>query len=70
VASRKKKGTPGLTAEVATRMTPTVGAPPSEVKGVQTAKAEPEELAKVKGRSADARFTGATPRKRRPRNKT
>lgn len=60
--SKKKKPTPRLTAEVAMKMTPTVGAPPSEVKGMQTAKAAPDELAKIKGRSAKARFTHSVPK--------
>jgi hypothetical protein len=57
--SKKKKPTPSLTAEVAMKMTPTVGAPPSEVKGIRRAKAAPDELAEIKGRSAKARFTGS-----------
>ncbi len=56
---RKKKPTPNLTAEVAMKMTPTVGAPPSEVKGMRTAKAAPDALAKLRGRSGKDRFTGS-----------
>ena len=56
---KKRKATPSLTAEVAMKMTPTIGAPPSEVKGMQSAKAAPDKLAEIKGRSGKARFTGS-----------
>ena len=64
---RKEKPTPRLTAEAAIKMTPTVGAAPSQVKGMQDAKAAPDELAQVKPRSAKVRFTGAVPKKSAPK---
>lgn len=60
---KKEKSTPRLTAEAAIKMTPTIGAPPSELKGMQVAKATPETSARVEPRSAKARFTGAVPKK-------
>jgi len=59
MARKRMKASPGLTAEVATRMTPTIGAPAAQVGKARAAKAEPGKLAKVKGRSAKARFTGS-----------
>ncbi|MBV8427884.1 MAG: hypothetical protein JO216_14805 [Hyphomicrobiales bacterium] len=68
--SKKDKPTPRLTAEVAMKMTPTIGAPPSEVRRMQDAKAAPEKSAKVKPRSAKARFTGALPKTSASKNST
>jgi hypothetical protein len=68
VPSKKREARFPIDDRSGMKMTPTIGAPPGEVKAMRGAKGAPDESASVKPRRAKARFIGDVPKKSVPQN--